>query len=196
MKHVALNYWTPTGTRWPPTLGERHTAPQRGFTARTSTRMWQGTHSARTAPHSAPTSARMRQGTPSGLLGGGAGIFPQWGILKNNRKESIHETRWTSPRRRASGWITERRHGGYAGGAVGIAGRAGSCRYRGIGRHRAERHQRRGAGISGLCDTGQDTRAATGGTKRRAIAWDTLRYVRFSHRQLVAASRWGLSLMW
>jgi len=36
------------------------------------------------------------------------------------------KTRWTSPRRRASGWITERRHGGHAGGAVGIAGRAGS----------------------------------------------------------------------
>ena len=113
------------------------------------------------------------------------GIFPQWGILKNNRKESTHETRWTSPRRRASGWITERRHGGYAGGAVGIAGRAGGCRYRGTGRHRTERHQRVGAGIGGLCDTGQDTRAATGGTKRRAIARHTPRYVRFGRRQLV-----------
>jgi len=41
-----------------------------------STRMRQGTPSARTAPHSAPTSARMRQGTHSGLSGPGRGIFP------------------------------------------------------------------------------------------------------------------------
>ena len=150
--------------------------------------------SGHTAPHSratwlhCPTSARMRRGHHSGLSGAGAGIFPQWGILKNNRKESIHETRWTSSRRRASSWIPERRHGGYAGGAVGIAGRAGSCRYRGTGRHRSERHQRVGEGIGGLCDTGQDTRAATGGTKRRAIAWDTRRSVERVHAgQLVSA---------
>ena len=127
----------------------------------------------------------MRRGHHSGLSGAGAGIFPQWGILKNNRKESIHETRWTSPRRRPPGWITERRHSGHAGGAVGIAGRAGGYCYRGTGRHRTERHQRVGAGICGLCDTGQDTRAAKGGTRRSAIARDTLRYVRFGHRQLV-----------
>jgi len=204
MKHVALNYWIPHGPHWPicapPSWGsakQRHTAAQRGFihedaarhpqrphsaTQRpnvvSSTRMWQGTHSARTAPHSAqtwfhcPTSARIWQGTPSGLLGGGAGIFPHWGILKNNRKESIHETRWTSPRRRASGWIPERRHGGYAGGAVGIAGRAGGCRYRGIGGHCPEWHQRVGAGISGLCDTRSNAWAATIGTTRGTIAWD------------------------
>ena len=147
---------------------QRHTAPRRGFT-----------HEDAASPPQRP-------------VRGGAGIFPHWGILKNNRKESIHETRWTSPRRRASGWIPERRHGGHAGGAVGIAGRAGGCRYRGTGRHRSERHQRVGEGICGLCDTGPDSRAATGGTGRGAIARDTARYVRFGHRQLVAASRWGV----
>ena len=188
--HSRATWFHPRGCGKAPTApAQRHTAPRRGFTARTSTRMWQGTPSARTAPHSAPTSTRMRQGTPSGLSGGGAGIFPQWGILKNNQKESIHETRWASSRRRASSWIPERRHGGYAGGAVGIAGRAGGCRYRGTGRHRTERHQRVGAGIGGLCDTGQDTRAATGGTRRGAIARDTPRHVRFSHRQLVRRTR-------
>ena len=45
--------------------------------------------------------------------------------------------------------------------------------------------QRVGAGIGGLRDTGQDTRAAKGGTRRSAIARDTPRYVRFGHRQLV-----------
>jgi hypothetical protein len=137
--NALLNYWThtlppagqhpqrrraqplpdhPRGCGKAPTAAtQRHTAAQRGFTA------------------------RHQQGPHSGLSGAGAGIFPQWGILKNNRKESIHETRWTSSRRRASGWIPERRHGGHAGGAVGIARRAGSCRHRGTGRHRAERHQ-------------------------------------------------------
>ena len=106
-------------------------------------------------------------------------------MLKNNRKESIHETRWTSSRRRAPSWITERRHSGYAGGAVGIAGRAGGCRYRGTGRHRTERHQRVGAGICGLCDTRSNAWAATIGTTRGTIAWESPRYVRFGHRQLV-----------
>ena len=163
-----------------PTWIRRHTAPQRGFIHEDVARHPQR----QTAPHSAPTwfhrpdihedAARPTQRPVRGC----AGIFPQWGILKNNRKESIHETRWTSPRRWASGWIPERRHGGYAGGAVGIAGRAGGCRYRGTGRHRAERHQRVGEGIGGLCDTGQDTRAATGGTRRSAIARDAARHVR------------------
>ena len=57
---------------------------------------------------------------PQRLVRAGAGIFTDYGNLKNNQKESIHEPRWTSPRRRASGWIPERRHGGHAGGAVGI----------------------------------------------------------------------------
>ena len=132
------------------------------------------------------SSTRMRRGHHSGLSGAGAGIFPQWGILKNNRKESIHETRWTSSRRRASSWIPERRHGGHAGGAVGIAGRAGGYCYRGTGGHCPERHQRVGAGIGGLCDTRSNAWAATIGTKRRAIARHTPRYVRFGHRQLVS----------
>ena len=144
------------------------------------------------------SSTRMRRGHHSGLSGAGAGIFPQWGILKNNRKESIHETRWQASRRRAPSWIPERRHGGYAGGAVGIAGRAGSCRYRGIGRHRAERHQRRGAGISGLCDTRSNAWAAKGGTTRGTIARHTRRSVERVHARKLAigVSKDPVSLRW
>ena len=53
------------------------------------------------------------------------------------------------------------------------------------GGHCPEWHQRVGAGIGGLRDTGPDSRAAKGGTRRSAIARESPRYVRFGHRQLV-----------
>ena len=204
----------PTGQFVHPQVGGVPNSATQPRNVVSSTRTRQGTPSARTAPHSAPTwfhrpdiheDVARHPLPPTGhtaaqrgfisedaarptqrLVRAGAGIFPQWGILKNNRKESIHETRWTSPRRRASSWIPERRHGGHAGGAVGIAGRAGGYCYRGTGGHCPERHQRVGAGIGGLCDTRSNAWAATIGTKRRAIARHTPRYVRFGHRQLVS----------